>query len=102
MRRIASLLGRVLVGIAAAAFLLGATLFLLGLHLSLRAGRSQPYRKVALAVEIAERAAELALAARAESAPEDQAPTADRRPSRRSTRAQDQDVQDETAYAQTD
>lgn len=60
MRRVASFVARVLVGLAAAAFLVGALVFLLGLQLSLWAGRNQPFRRLVLAMEIGERAAELA------------------------------------------
>lgn len=98
MRRAASLLGRLLVGLAATAFLVGALLFLLGLQLSLRATRNQPYRKFVLAAEIAERAAELALGARAPHTAESPEPTADRRQRRRSTQGQDHGE----AYAQAD
>lgn len=68
MRRLASLVARLLIGLAAAAFLVGALVFLLALQLSLRAGRVQSYRRLQLAVEIVERAAELALVSRARAA----------------------------------
>lgn len=66
MRRVASLLGRLLVGLAATAFLLGAILFLLGLHLSMLPLRARAHVRLQLAFEIAERAAAIALLSRSD------------------------------------
>jgi len=60
MRRLASLLARLLIGLAATVLLLGALLFLLGLHLSLRLARSRTQAKAQLALELAMTAAALA------------------------------------------
>lgn len=74
MRRVASFLARLLIGLAATVFLVAALLFMLGLHLALVASRSRKHRGLVLMVEIAERAAELALLAK--SGAEDVPPSA--------------------------
>ncbi len=60
MRRLASFLARLVIGLAATVLLLGVLLFLLGLHLSLRLARSRAQAKAQLALELAVAAAGLA------------------------------------------
>ncbi|MGH7345923.1 MAG: hypothetical protein ACREK4_13495 [Candidatus Rokuibacteriota bacterium] len=76
MRRLASVVSRLLIGMAATVLLLGALLFLLGLHLALVPLRVKQHRGLVLLLEIAERAAALAMLAKADGAGDENEPGA--------------------------